>query len=212
MWPLNSRLMNFPALLALLFFSLPTFAAEFGPASIWHPADDFRQQVIGDCGGAGARFGECFASRMKQAGAAPEALAFSTALSNEGYMRDFRSCGRVSIAAVTYPFRANENDGLLLVNGDPHLIDVDKIEQLPKDGLSQLVARNPKASLWPSARDKTDRIIAEPTQGGGQRFLVEYRVQDGCHACAVLAKAIYTFDFDSSGKFLGIKFQKLTAR
>lgn len=198
--------------LSLLFaLAISAMSAEFGSPAIWTPSDDFRQHVIADCGGAGARFRDCFASRMKQAGASPEALAFSAALSNEGYMRGFRECGRVSIAAVTYPFRANENDGLLLVNGDPAIVDVDKLDRLPTDGLKPLQQRNPKANLWPSARDNAGRITAENLPGGGQRFLVEYRVQDGCHACALLGKATYVFEFDNLGKFVRAHFQKFTA-
>lgn len=127
-------------------------------------------------------------------------------------MQDFRPCGRVSIAAVTYPFRANENQGLLLVNGDPAIVDVDKTEQFSKKDWSQLLEKWPKASLWPSARDRADRITAEKRKDGGQRFVVEYRVQDGCHACALLGRAYYAFDFDSAGKFVGPKFQRFAPR
>lgn len=181
-------------------------AAEYGPSAVWKPSDDFRQEVIASCGGAGARFSECFVTRMKDANASPEALAFTTALQKEGYMRAFRAAGRVSIAAVTYPFRANENEGLLLVNGEPAIVDVDKVDQLPVEGLKQLAAKNPKANLWPGDRTQADKITVEKTPEGGQRFLVDYRVQNGCHACAVLGKATYAFEFDKDGKFVGVKF------
>lgn len=45
---------------------------------------------------------------------------------NDGaYPRGFRHLRPVDIAYVTYPFRANENDGVFLVNGAPVNIDVD---------------------------------------------------------------------------------------
>lgn len=183
-------------------------AGEFDAAAVWKPADDFRQEVIASCGGAGARFGECFLTRMKDASAPPQALSFTTAINNDGYMRAFQPVGRVSIAAVTYPFRANENLGLLLVNGEPAIVDVDKIQQLPLDGLKEVIAKHPKASLWPGDRTRTELIKSTKSAAGGQIFSVDYRVQNGCHACAVIGQATYAFEFDNEGKFVGVRLQR----
>jgi inhibitor of cysteine peptidase len=46
--------------------------------------------------------------------------------------------------------------------------------------------------------------VAEELPGGGQRFLVFYRLQT-CHACAQLGGATVAFDFDRTGKFDGTK-------
>lgn len=62
---------------------------------------------------------------MKKAGATPAAVEFSKQLGEPGFVRDFRAAGPVDIAYVLYPYRANENQSWLIVNGDPPAIDVD---------------------------------------------------------------------------------------
>ena len=53
-----------------------------------------------------------------------------------------------------------------------------------------------------------DRSITQPPKmivqsGKGQRFVVEYRLLNGCHACERVGRARFAFDFDAEGKFLG---------
>jgi len=67
---------------------------------------------------------------MKAMGASEEAAQFTQLIQDGGYMSAFRPVGRVSIAAVNYPFRANENNGLYLVNGEPAAVDVDNMQRL----------------------------------------------------------------------------------
>ena len=62
---------------------------------------------------------------MKKAGASPAALAFTRRTGSQAYLRALREAGNVDVALAIYPFRANENEVWLLVNGDPPLIDVD---------------------------------------------------------------------------------------
>jgi len=53
-----------------------------------------------------------------------------------------------------------------------------------------------------------DRTIARPPEmvvepAKGQRFIVEYRLLNGCHACERVGSARFAFDFDPNGKFIG---------
>ncbi len=53
-----------------------------------------------------------------------------------------------------------------------------------------------------------DRSLKQPPKmialsGKGQRFVVEYRLLNGCHACERVGGAQFAFDFDADGKFLG---------
>src|SRR5690349_18364765 len=108
-----------------LVFTLALASVNFGPSAVWHPPASFRQAVVAACGNRGADFGKCFADQMKTAGASAEALAFTNAIHDGGYMQAFRPVGQIAVASVMYPFRANENSALLIVNGAPAVIDVD---------------------------------------------------------------------------------------
>ena len=158
-------------------------------------------------------FGNCFASQMSKFGASPEAVAFTKLTGNTGFMRDFRETGRVDIAYVNYPFRANENQGCLLVNGTPRTVDVDDLSLLPNNDLMKnsryaaLFKKYPNIAIFPGDRSGTDYPVAQILPGGGQRFVVSYWLTSGCHACERVGTVSYAFAFGANGKFLGAKFQ-----
>jgi hypothetical protein len=187
-----------------------------GPEAIFHPGKDFLKTFHSRCDSlAYPKFGECFVSAMKSSDASPQAVAFAHLLDDSGYMRDFRETGRVDVAYVTCPFRANENEGFYLVNGEPSLVDVDDLLALPRNDLekdrryNRIVRNYPKANLWPGERYRTVFPESSKLPGGIQRFTVTYWLKDGCHACQDLGLVLYAFDFDSTGKFLGRTFLKI---
>ncbi len=47
--------------------------------------------------------------------------------------------------------------------------------------------------------------VSRKRSAGGQRFIVVYRLRDGCHACKTLGYARVGFDLDAGGKFLGTR-------
>ncbi|MBI4965341.1 MAG: hypothetical protein HY913_18840 [Desulfomonile tiedjei] len=217
----RSALLILTAFCCVLFFVQICFSADkgslqpIGPEAIWTEADKNIKSVFKECGSKKASdFGECFVSFMQKHGASPQAVGFARLTDNTGYLRAFREAGPVDIAYVAYPFRANTNYGYLLVNGDPPMVDVDSLklpkEQLVKDpAYTKLVQRFPNAEMWPEDRFSTEAPVVEPLPGGGQRFVVEYRLTDLCRACKELGKAKFGFDFDANGKFLGIKLMGL---
>jgi predicted secreted protein len=183
---------------------------DIGPGAVWSPDKSFREKVVEQCSSSAVKnFGECFTSVMRDSKAPEEAVAFAQRIGNTGYMRGFRETGLVDIAYVAYPFRANENNGCYLVNGAPPVIDVDDFEitrkiDLAKDSLYREIASGfPKVELWPGDRWSADCIVPGTTQDGKQRFLVAYRLLNGCHACELLGSARVAFDFDRNGTFLG---------
>ncbi|MFA6470693.1 MAG: hypothetical protein WCU00_01525 [Candidatus Latescibacterota bacterium] len=190
--------------------------APIGPGAIFHPDKDFLKTFHAGCDSLTyPKFGECFVSTMQKSGASPEAVAFAHLIDNTGYMRDFRDTGRVDVAYVTYPFRANENEGFFLVNGEPPLVNVDDLLSLPPQDINKdprcrkIVRKYPKANLWPGERFRTTFPESFKLPGGIQRFTVTYWLKDGCRACQNLGVVLYAFDFDSSGKFLGRTFLKV---
>lgn len=181
-----------------------------GKDSEWNPTMETIRSIRRQCMAKRAPdFGKCFVDSMSQAGASPQAVAFARSTENTGYLARFVKMGRVDLAYVHYPFRANENEGWLLVNGDPAMIDVDALASLPKDQLEtnktylRIKEKFPKIMLFGGDRNLNQPPKMIVQSGKGQRFVVEYRLLNGCRACERVGRAQFTFDFDADGKFLG---------
>jgi len=184
-------------------------------AAVWRPANGFMRRFHQQCDGrAGSEFDACFVTAMAKAGAAPAALAFTRRLDNEAYLEALdETLGPVAVAHVFYPFRANENEAWLLVNGAPPLIDVDDRRHLDLAALRSSPAyavirrRYPNVSFWPG-----DRGAAAPQIGrNGRQFVVAYLLRDLCHACATVGHVRFAFEFDTAGKFLGTQLVSIVA-
>ena len=70
---------------------------------------------------------------MAKAGASADAVSFTRELYKQsggevGIMTGFQPVGPVDFAWITYPLRANTNYGLLLVNGNPPIVNVEESE------------------------------------------------------------------------------------
>ena len=181
--------------------------------AVWTPTPEQLSDIRRKCTeGDPAQHEACFLDAMKSAGAHEEAMAFVKEFAANGlaYVRAFRDTGRVDIAYIEYLFRANDLDGVLLVNGTPPIIDVDDHKFLSQEDLRKdddyaaLLQKNPKVSVFPADRYHTELPMATSAANGGQEFQVEYLLQDGCHACARLGTLIVAFEFDSSARFTGV--------
>lgn len=190
---------------------------QIGPNALWAPGMTEMQMIRQGCASTGSQFGKCFADGMKKSGASPQAVAFTHMIDDTGYMRDFRQVGRVSIAYVYFPFRANENQGAYLVNGTPSLIDIDGQSLLAQNELkknliyTRLAQKYPQIAIFPGDRSGTNYLSAEKMPGDGQRFIISYKLQNACHACAQVGTAKFAFNFDRTGKFLGTRLLSVTA-
>jgi predicted secreted protein len=168
------------------------------------------------CADAGGReLEECFADAMLDFGASPEAVAFTRWFGGGAFVRRFRETGRIDVARILYPFRANETHGILLVNGEPPVVDVDDIALLPKEAMEQdrtyaaIRKGYPRVTLWPGDRSFGQALLVEALPGGGQGFVVPYALRNFCHACEVLGSVFFSFDFDKGGKLAGIRFLRV---
>lgn len=177
--------------------------------AVWNPDPGFLMRFHRQCDGrAGAAFGACFAAAMAKAGASSAALDFTRRLDNDAYLQAIgQNGGPVAVAHVLYPFRANENEAWLLVNGTPALIDVDDQRHLALAAMQDSAAygevhrRYPNATFWPGDRGAKGPTVAK----GGREFIVGYLLRDLCHACAIIGRVRYAFDFDVQGTFLGTR-------
>jgi hypothetical protein len=196
--------------------SSPAPMAKITAASVWQPPQDFlsKAHAVCDKSMSAISFPECFMNQIAAAGAPSDAVAFTRMLYQQnngdvGIMTAYKSFGTVDAAQVVYPLRANTNYGLLLVNGDPNILDVDdlkKLDQAPMQQSPQFAAlknKYPQTDIWPG-----DRSGGHPWPGtrsisdGGIEFLVSYPLINGCHACARVGVARFGWEFDGSGKFL----------
>jgi hypothetical protein len=161
---------------------------------------------------------DCFAEEMKKAGASDAAVEFSRQLGEPGFVRDFRAAGPVDIAYVFYPYRANENQSWVIVNGTPPAIDVDnsKLVTIAARALKNsaaytgLAKSHPDLSPWPGDRYSTEIPDVEMGANGGVHIIVNYRLREKCHSCAVLGHAWYSFEFDAKGIFAGARLMAIS--
>ncbi len=183
--------------------------APVGSEAVWKPPADFRARVTAACASAGSNFAACFVEQMRAAGASAAALAFTERTGNQGYLTAFVDTGKVDIAYAEYPFRANENALVFLVNGEPSMLDVDDLSRIDRKNLGAnptyagLLKKNPELALFPGERRPGREPRAVKLRSGGQRFVVVYELHDGCRACKNVGYARIGFDFDVEENFVG---------
>jgi hypothetical protein len=187
---------------------------RLGSEVVWDPSPQILSAIREKCAkGDPADLNDCFFDEMRTAGASLQAIEFVKSNSDNGliFVRAFRKAGVVDIAYIDYPFRANEVDGVLLVNGAPSIVDVDSQEFLARENFfknptyAALLKRYPEISLWPGDRFHTNKPLVKHSESGQQMFEVDYIVRNGCHACARIGTVILIFTFDKDGKFHGVQ-------
>jgi hypothetical protein len=187
---------------------------RLGADAVWNPSPQVLSAIHEECAKANpADLNDCFLAEMRADGASSQAVAFVKSTSDKGliFVRAFRKVGLVDIAYIEYPFRANELDGVLLVNGDPATVDVDGQKFVALENFSKnptyaaLAKKYPNISIWPGDRFHIDKPLVEHSESGQQLFVVDYILRDGCHACAQIGTTSLIFTFDKDGKFNGVQ-------
>ena len=164
------------------------------------------QGDVAACRTASGPVDACLLSTMRAANASPEALAASArliALGNPGHVSGWREIDGVGIAEITYPFRANTNQGQWLVDADGRAVDVD--ENVLPAGAVRL-----RGELEPFLDAHPDALPFAPAQAVGRdalpdgglrlRFDVPMR---RCHACADIGTLELGYDFDADRRYQG---------
>ena len=162
----------------------------------------------------GRQADECFAEAMKDLGASDAAVSFTRSFGSGVFVRRFREVGRIGVAQIVRPFRTNEPTGVLLVNGDPPIVDVDDLALLPKETMEQDKVYGsvkkvfPRVTLWPGDRSMK-YPSAEPLPEGGSTFTVPYSLRNSCHTCEIVGTAFFAFDFDREGRLMNVRFLRV---
>jgi hypothetical protein len=218
---------NVRLLLAIVLSGCSIAQSQSGPpkisaAVVWQVSPQFLATAHAVCDKSShPGDGECLISQMAKAGAPAAALRFTRELYKQndgefGVMTGFQPQSPVAFAWITYPLRANTNYGLLLVNGQPHIVNVEDLKLLDRKTMEQsfqfqdLKNQFPKVDLWPGDRDGKIWPNSQAGPNGGTQFVVSYPLLNGCHACDRAGLAIFTWNFDGDGNFLGTSFMGLT--
>ena len=189
---------------------------KISASGVWQPPQGIFTKASKACQtGAGPEsFSVCYMNQLAAQGEPADAVKFTRWLfdhfdQNVGIMTAFKSYAPVDTAQVMIPLRANDNYALLLLNGDPSVINVDDLQRLDRKAMEadplfrSVKQRYPKVDLFPGDRSGSapwPRV--QPLPDGGKRFIVSYPLINGCHACARVGVARFGWDFDAGGKFL----------
>ena len=196
--------------------------AKIDASAIWQMSSQFLATARAACNPSDSKNIDCPTGQMAKAGASPHAVSFTRELYEQshgdfGVMTGFQDLGAIAFAAVTYPLRANTNNGLLVLNGQPWIVDLEDLKLLDTKAMEQsaqfkdVKGQYPSVNLWPGDRDGTTWPTPEAGAKGGSRFLLSYPLRNGCHACASAGSAIFGWNFDSRGKLTGTTFEGLIA-
>jgi hypothetical protein len=220
MW--NIRLLRVLAFLSGCAMAQSQPMSKIGASAVWQVPPQFLAKARAVCDKASSPGDvKCLIDQMTKAGAPAAAVRFSRELYREshgefGILTGFQDQSPVAFAWVTYPLRANTNYGLLMVNGQPPIVNVEDLKLLDRKTMEQsfqfqdLKNQFPKVDLWPGDRDGKEWPNSQAAPNGGTQFVVSYPLLNGCHACARSGFAIFTWNFDARGKFLGTSFMGMT--
>ena len=142
---------------------------------------------------------------MQQHGASAGAVAFYRLTA--WFLTELEDTGVVKLGIILNPWRANEIVQSALLGGIPAVIfpEVEgrqvAVAVQFNETFRRLRAEYPDAIVWIPGSGIEG---VEPSPQGGQRFILSYRVLDGCHACALLGEARVAFDFAPDGTYMGL--------
>ena len=203
-------------------FAVPKPGAKVGASAVWQLPEQFIAGAHAACDkSAPSGLAECFIDQMTKAGASADAVSFTRELYKQsqgevGIMTGLQAVGPVDIAWITYPLRANTNYGLLFINGQPPIVNVENLNLLDRKTMTKspqfkdLKFQFPKVDVWPGDRDGKTWPNSQTVANGGIQFVVGYPLINGCHACARAGFALFTWNFTAQGKFLGTTFVGMT--
>ena len=190
---------------------------QIGPAAEWKPTQDFLARVDAACDKSQtADYDQCFMTQMSNAGASPEAVHITRilyqSLGEAAIVTGFKNVGPVDLARVEYPLRTNDSTGLLLVNGDPKVLDVDDLKKLDRAEMETapqfqaVKQRYPNADVWPGDRSGSMWPQVTRLPDGGMEVVIGYPILNGCKTCAHVGLALFGWDFDAKGKFVKTRY------
>ncbi len=171
------------------------------PAVVWDHSDMiYRQCQIPDF--------ECVLRLMKSSGASQEAMDFLE--KEEAWVVEFTEYGQTDLLRLE-TFRANTNQFYALTSRAEGVVVAEGYDLSPRDKqrpeVQAVLAHHPQAFFI--AKPSFERH--EVGVYGGSRFVFQDTVAE-CRACEPLATGELIYEFDSAGRFLGVRLGEFKAR
>lgn len=144
----------------------------------------------------------CLIDRIKMSGGTPAAQAavhYLGAKYESGYVSGWQQKGPVGIATITWPFRANDNTGTLLIPSSGDAIDVDNIPNGLADNAvwQTFLSAHPDSMPFPPAEMQKAQSTAK-----GVRLVFAQPIKN-CHACETQGYLRVAYNFDANGRAMG---------
>lgn len=202
------------AVLVVVFRPAPESDVAYDRSSVWNleGRSDTVQELF-ECGAnTGGKGGEteCALGVMDETGASEEAQSFFS--ETHWFLDGFRESGVVDVGSVFNPWRANANDDYLLLNGSPAFLSVEReapvVALFGQDPAYEPLRHAVNASddvpdeddlvLW-----ETDEVFESVERPAGKiRFVFQWSLKDGCHACDTGYRARVALEFARDGTYL----------
>jgi hypothetical protein len=128
------------------------------------------------------------------------------------FLTDFRPMGLVDLGVAYNVWAANANEQYVLLNGEAPVFFPKDSKELKID--SDLAYPKFLAAFTPTPNfpANQERVVAWPSDNvfetesalprNGQRFIFQFSVNNGCHACGTGYFARFAFDVGSAGQVL----------
>lgn len=154
----------------------------------------------------------CLLRTMQRSGARPQAVEAAKMLitaGKPGFISAWQPLGKAAIATVTYPFRANTNEGSLLIGSNGAAIDVDEdtVREEDRDtpAWRAFSAAHPDAVPFAPAQ-----FVGRAHAADGSLLVLFSTPLKSCHACADDGALLVAYEIDQEGivlerKLLAIK-------
>jgi hypothetical protein len=184
--------------------SSSTSKMEISAQAVWKPREGKWEAIDEKCSRKPSKkFVPCIILDMRKAGASKEAIEFTQSMEGKVYLSSFREMGKVDLAEITRPLLNDPNiTDWVFVNASQKVMELwDKaknIDMTRDRNYPSLVRRFPNLELWPMHEYVTMQRLPQ----GGQRFVFNFTLLNGCRACELAGSAQLAFDFDESGSYL----------
>lgn len=197
---------------------------QISSEAVWAASDQDLLRLDQLCSNqAASNYSQCFVAHMPDFGASEEAVDFTQDYVQQNHgrlaiLRGFYPMDAVDLGYVYFPAGKDVRQGWLLLNGFPSVINVDNLDQLPQSVMgrhpvwAELHKRYSALKLFPddTVRSADAAPQMDELPDGGQRFIIQYPLRNGCRSCALVGHAAFSFDFDSTGKLILVRFVSIT--
>lgn len=184
--------------------TLPEFVGGVNSNAIWNPSAKTLQTVKQLCIKNPSNYLECFNDAMHDVGASSQALAFNKY--TNGWITRYQQYGKIFLIYAQV-LAADYSDAIYFINTQGAVINIDDWDILQTLAYGQnlqyaeLKNKYPKMFLSMSNHQSV-KLASLPNNV--QRFIFQYPLVNGCHACAVVGYANIGWDFDSNGNFINL--------